>query len=300
LTIYRIIAKNTGIHYPEEPKNSTPESTTQHSMKNIIGGAATNRINSMPARSLWSRNELLLVFRLYCRTPFGKLHQHNPEIIDIAQLIGRTPSAVAMKACNFASLDPVQQSRDISALGHVSKSDRDLWMAFELNSEEIAAEAETVYSSIIGHKVIIDNDSQIELPEGPTEVERVMRTRRVQAFFRATVLTSYEYRCALSGITVPELLNASHIIPWKDNITRRADPRNGIVLNALYDRAFDRGFITFDKSLHVVVSERLKGNDPPLFQQYSLLKIEGQPLHLPYRFTPDPDAISYHREHVFK
>ena len=51
-----------------------------------------------------------MAFRLYCRTPFGKLHQHNPEIVALARALGRTASAVGMKACNFASLDPAQRA----------------------------------------------------------------------------------------------------------------------------------------------------------------------------------------------
>jgi putative restriction endonuclease len=204
----------------------------------------------------WSRDELLVAFRLYCRTPFGKLHQRNPDIIELAQLLGRTPSAVAMKACNFASLDPVQRARNISALGNVSQADRELWKSFEQNSESVAAEAEAAYGRL-GSQRAETEDQDWEMPQGPTEVERTVRTRRVQGFFRAAVLASYEFRCALSGIALPELLNASHIVPWNVDTERRADPRNGIALNTLYDRAFDRGLITFDESMRLVVSSQL-------------------------------------------
>ena len=85
-------------------------------------------------RRPWSRDELLVAFRLYCGTPFGKLHQHNPEIIETARLLGRTPSAVGMKAINFASLDPVQQARNITALGNTSRADRALWDEFTTNA----------------------------------------------------------------------------------------------------------------------------------------------------------------------
>jgi hypothetical protein len=252
----------------------------------------------MPSRIPWSRDQLLVAFRLYCRTPFGKLHQHNPEIIELSRLLGRTPSAVGMKACNFASLDPVQHARNIAALGNVSQADRDLWAAFEQNAEAVAAEAEAAYARLTGRDAP-PLETELDLPEGPTEVARTVRTRRVQAFFRAAVLASYESRCALSDIAVPELLNASHIIPWSENPARRADPRNGIALNVLYDRAFDRGLITFDESLRVVVSRRLKTSDPPILQRQALLDIEGKALRLPYRFAPDPAAMAHHREHVF-
>lgn len=247
----------------------------------------------------WSRDELLVAFRLYCRTPFGKLHQRNPDIIELARLLGRTPSSVAMKACNFASLDPVQRARNISALSNVSQADHELWKSFEHDSESVAVEAEAAYSRLDSQRAEPE-DQDLGIPQGPTEVERLVRTRRVQGFFRAAVLASYEFRCALSGIAPPELLNASHIVPWNIDKGRRADPRNGIALNTLYDRAFDRGLITFDESMRLVVSSRLrKDKNPPLLQKQIFLEMEGERLLKPYRFSPDPVAMTYHREKVF-
>lgn len=256
----------------------------------------------MPARSRdWTRGELLLAFRLYCRTPFGRLHKTNPDIIALSQQIDRTPSAVGMKACNFASLDPAQQARGIKGLTSASNADRVLWDEFAANPEAIAADAEAAYAQL----AVEDTQHatpQLEpdvFPQGPTETERAIRARRVQSFFRATVLTSYDHRCAISDLAVPELLNASHIIPWSVSVERRADPRNGICLNALYDRAFDRGLITFDEQLRVVVSDRLRVNDPPPLHREALLAIEGQPLHPPNRFKPDAKAMAFHREMVY-
>jgi putative restriction endonuclease len=253
----------------------------------------------MANRVRWSRDELLVTFRLYCRTPFGRLHQHNPEIVELAGLLGRTPSAVGMKACNFASLDPVQRARNIAALANVSRADRELWQEFAENAEGVAAEAEEAFSRIRGADVEIPAHVALAIPDGPTEIDRTVRTRRVQAFFRAAVLASYEYRCALSDVSIPELLNASHIIPWKINTCRRADPRNGLALNALYDRAFDRGLITFDESLRLVLSDRLRLADSPLFHRHALLEMEGRKLRCASRFQLDPAAMAYHREHVF-
>jgi predicted restriction endonuclease len=196
-------------------------------------------------------------------------------------------------------MDPVQLARNIAGLGNASQADSELWVAFHANPEGVAAEAEAAYARLSGRDAP-PLESEIDLPEGPTEVTRAVRTRRVQAFFRAAVLTSYDYRCALSDIVVPGLLNASHIIPWRDNTARRADPRNGIALNALYDRAFDQGLITFDESLRLVVSPRLRDGDPPLLQQQALLELEQRELRLPQRFSPDPVAMAYHRARVFR
>jgi hypothetical protein len=272
-------------------------------------------------RKAWSHEELLIVFRLYCRTPFGRLHQRNPEIINLARQIGRTPGAVAMKACNFASLDPQQQARNIKALGNVSRADRELWEAFLNDSESVAQKAEAVYVAIGGKESDdylpelgyteesisrtisqkkIPSLKHLKTPDGPTEKEALVKARRVQSFFRAAILNSYEYRCALTGLAIPELLTASHIIPWSVDEKRRADPRNGICLNAFHDRAFDRGLITFDKDLRVVVSPELaKSEDSPL-QREQLMGIVDHPLRLPTRFIPDAAALEYHREHIFR
>lgn len=247
----------------------------------------------------WSRDQRLVAFRLYCRTPFGRLHQHNPEIIELASAIGRTPSAVAMKTCNFASLDPMQQAKGVVGLGNVSSQDEALWIEFEADAEAVAAEAEAAYARLTGHDAP-PLETELVLPKGLTEIKRVVRTRRVQPFFRAAVLASYDFRCALSDVAVPELLNASHIIPWKTNIGRRADPRNGIALNVLYDRAFDRGMIAFDETLRVVIAPFLKSMNPPVFHRQALLELEGRQLRLPFRFAPDPIALAHHREHVFR
>ncbi len=277
----------------------------------------------MTTRRAWSRTELLLAFRLYCGTPFGRLHQRNPDIIELGRLLNRTPSAVGMKACNFASLDPAQQARQIAALGNVSRADRLLWDEFQADPESIAAEAEAAYERL-ATPAQPDATAEPDLHQpaakpfrgeagdGPTEAARLVRTRRVQAFFRAAVLAGYDNRCALTGLAVPQLLNASHIIPWSVNVARRADPRNGIALNVLHDRAFDRGLITFDESLRLVLSPRLcegmcdsrggvpQGRSLGDFHRQTLLALAGRQLQTPNRFPPDPKAMEYHRKRVFR
>lgn len=245
---------------------------------------------------------MLVVFRLYCRTPFGRLYSRNPEIIELAGLIGRTPGAVAMKAVNFANLDPHHRARNVSGLQNSSAADRALWADAQDDWERIALECEVAYQRLqgaTGQEAGYEGEPG-SAPDGPTEAERTTRVRRVQAFFRATVLAGYEYRCAISGLAVPELLNASHIIPWAANTKRRADPSNGIALNALYDRAFDRGLITIDESFRVVVSSQLDVSDPPDFHRVALLEASHRAMTMPRRFPPDPAALRHHREHVFK
>lgn len=252
----------------------------------------------MARTDLWTRDQLLLALRLYMRLPFGKLHRRNPEIIELAKQIGRTPNALAMKACNFANLDPALQARGIRGLANLSNSDREIWTEFSNNSEALAAESEEAAERIAGVGELAGTD--FSSPDGPTEVDRTIRARRVQSFFRATILTTYDSRCALSGISHTELLTASHIIPWSKSIERRADPRNGLCLNALLDRAFDRGLFSFDDNFHVIVSHRLRNSLTDARLLCSLDQIEGVALQIPARFPPDPEAIRFHRSTIFQ
>lgn len=242
----------------------------------------------------WQEDELLLTLHLYCRTPFGKLHQTNPEIIKLAQIIDRTPSAVAMKACNFASLDPALAQKGLAG---ASKADRALWDAFMTNSTEVADKAEALYEMRVlpTEPITPETEKPIEFPTGPTETIREVKVRRVQRFFRQTVLESYNNRCAISGLAIPELLVASHIIPWSEDESRRADPTNGIALNALYDKAFDRHLISFDENFRLVLSERIKAKANDEVVKEYFLKVEGKVLEMPYRFCPDTAAIKIHR-----
>jgi putative restriction endonuclease len=249
----------------------------------------------MAERINWTRDQLLMALRLYMRLPFGKLHGKNPEIIQLAAKIGRTSNALAMKACNFASIDPKLNRKGLSG---ASQADRNIWQEFEGNPTQLALEAEDAAERLNVTKPAEELDWQP--PRGATEKESMVKVRRVQGFFRAAVMVSYEGKCAVTGLAVPELLVASHIIPWSADESRRADPTNGLLLNALLDKAFDRGLIGFDDDLRVIVSKVLLKVAKEAALDSSLLQLAGRKLRLPGRFKPDINAIHRHRINIFK
>ena len=108
-----------------------------------------------------------------------------------------------------------------------------------------------------------DFDDSFELAQGK-EALRLSKVRVNQGFFRTAVLSAYNNQCAITRIANVELLNTSHIIPWRVDSTNRLNPGNGICLNALHDRAFDRGLITIDDDYRVVVSDTILNNEHPL------------------------------------
>lgn len=249
-------------------------------------------------QALWTRSQQLIALRLYMRLPFGRLHGKNPEIIELAKHIGRTPGALAMKACNFASLDPAFRASNRAGLSGASNADRALWDEFSSDAEKFAAEAEEAVAAFDLESTKSKLD-EFQPPIGETDTSRLVRVRRVQSFFRAAVLTSYESRCAITGLATTELLVASHIIPWSVAVARRADPRNGICLSALFDRAFDRGLMTFDKSFCVVISEYLLRDAKTADLPCSINDAHGRKIRLPNRFSPDEAALEHHRTITF-
>jgi len=245
----------------------------------------------------WTEHELLIAMNLYCRLPFGQFDQSNKHVCEVAEKIDRTPGALAMKLSNLASLDSYHQSRGVVGLRGASNLDRKVWASFQENWSNMAEKSEAAFESLMTDATISQTKTEIEnyTPEGPSETERTVKARRLQQFFRKVVLASYENRCTLTGIAVPQLLVASHIIPWSENENRRADPTNGLCLNALHDKAFDRHLITFDEDFRLVVSSFLKKGEIPEFQSANFAKLEGTTLTLPHRFAPDPYALKEHR-----
>src|SRR5687768_1656515 len=90
----------------------------------------------------WTREHFLMALNLYCKLPFGKLHKGNPIIIEVAGKMGRTPSSLGMKLCNFASLDPVQQARGIKGLQGATVEDRRMWAEFQGDLTTLAPASE--------------------------------------------------------------------------------------------------------------------------------------------------------------
>lgn len=246
-------------------------------------------------RRLWTRNELLLAINLYCKTPFGRLHKGNPDIIRLAELLGRTPSALAWKLVNFASLDPSLQARGIKGAQNSSKLDKEIWEEFYNNWENLAFESEMLLFKNIQQIIPIEEQ---EIKEGK-EKERVVKTRVNQSFFRSTLLASYNNKCCITGITKTEFLIASHIVPWSIDRDNRLNPRNGILINALHDKAFEYGYITISTDYKVLVcSELLKSKETVSADYFK--NIHNQNLILPSRFLPDIEFIKYHNQEKFR
>lgn len=248
----------------------------------------------------WSRDELIIAFNLYCRTPFGKINKSNGDIIRVASSIGRTPSSLGMKMCNFARFDPILRKRNVKGLEHGSKQDEAIWKEFHEDWESLVFESQQAIAKFKGErgKEIVDEEVFLG-SDVPTEAQKSVRVRLVQRFFRETVLSSYNFSCAICRLNLPMLLNASHIIPWSKNKLRRVDPRNGLSLCALHDRAFDRGLISIDNDYCVIISKKIKPKRKCQMFEIAFKEMNGKRMKMPDRFFPDQNALNYHRNEIF-
>lgn len=245
----------------------------------------------------WSDEETILAFYYYCKIPFGKIHKTNPEVIRIADMLGRTPSSVVFKMGNLGHFDPELQKRNVSGLSNASKTDEAVVSRFRNNWEDLSFEAQRIEAQLKGlsiEKLSIDG-----IPVGDMR-ETTVRSRVNQQFFREAVLASYQQKCCITGISVPTLLIASHIKPWavSDPKTERTNPSNGLCLNALHDKAFDKGLITVLPDYTIAVSSTLRSNSNDNGTDW-LLQCEHQRIRLPEKFLPDKEFLQYHNDVIF-
>jgi hypothetical protein len=259
----------------------------------------------MAAGKRWTRDQLIVVLNLYHKLRFGQFDQRQPVIIDLAVRIGRTPSAVAMKLSNLASLDPALQLRGIQGLKGASNLDRTVWEEFQENRAELVPLSQERFDALF-----VETEAETtevipgtgirrtkRPPNGETEITRPTKQRRGQDYFREIVLNNYDNRCAVTGLAIRELLIASHILPWSGHETERLNVRNGIALNPLHDAAFDQGLIAFDDTLRMILSIRLKAFLPHESVKSQFESHEGNHLDLSDdTIPPDGGFLAKHRQ----
>jgi putative restriction endonuclease len=244
----------------------------------------------------WSREEHIIAFHLYNRIPFGRIHIRNPEVIELSGLLGRKVGSVSRKLANFSRLDPFHQARSVRGLEHGSKGEEEVWNEFLERPEALSYESAQLLAARLGcsiERVAEIDDS--ELPPPGKEREALVKLRVNQGFFRQRVLSVYDFRCCVTGLSCRPLLVASHIVPWSEDASNRLNPRNGLCLNALHDRAFDRGLMWIGLDYTIRISSRLRETTNVAQPAIDwLMGFDHKRLLLPEKFAPDPALLAVH------
>lgn len=244
---------------------------------------------------LWTRDQLILVINLYNKITFGQMHSRNPAVIALAGVIDRKPNAVALKLVNFASLDPRLKQKGMEK---TSVLDRLVWKEFSSDWGEHIFESEKLLSKKTNNSLekIYNIDLENLTQREGTDIERLVKTRVNQDRFREAVFTNFNNQCCISGIGITGLLVASHIVPWSKDITNRLNPKNGLALNALLDRAFDNHLITITPDLEVKISSKFKKYQEILSIKQNFIDYDGKTIIEPKKFYPDVDFLKMHND----
>lgn len=249
----------------------------------------------------WSREETMLAFELYCTLPPNEVNRaSNKQIQELAKAIGRTANSVKLKLQNFKSCDPSYTCDGKVGLANASKLDKVVCDEFLNNWDSLLFEVHNIKERMkIAYDDFGESTEGLKVLSGKDGI-RLQKVRIGQAFFRKAVLSEYDNKCCITGINIPKLLRASHIKPWKDcnDINEKSNPRNGLLLNALHDVAFDSGFITLDLNYRVVVSSQLQSADVSNCE--FITKYCGCKISAPTRFFPAKEFIEYHNNMIFR
>ena len=251
----------------------------------------------------WTRDELVVAFNLYFKIPFSKIGKKNPDVIELAVLLGRTPSSVSMKLGNFGRGDSELRRQGITGLGHGGRSEDEIWKEFDENPDELVCLSESILAKLKKRTVegISGISSEAVFSTEGKERDALTRVRVNQSFFRKAVLASYGYKCCVTGIFMESLLVASHIKPWASDMKNGANPRNGLCLNAFHDRAFDSGLMTITQDYKIKFSDIIKAGkymDTETGKRF-FTDFEGTAIILPEKFLPGREFIEHHNKFVF-
>lgn len=204
-----------------------------------------------------------------------------------------------MKIGNFGSLDPELAKRGIVGLSGASNLDREIWNEYSNDREKLAYESTVLIAKFSKKKI----EDVVELPEDEIqegkEKVRLLKTRVNQSFFRDSILGIYDSKCCITGLAIPKLLVASHIVPWADDAKNRLNPENGLCLNSIHDRAFDTGLMTVTTDYKIKLSKSILD-----FQKEETVKMffkdfEGMKITMPERYFPNKKFLEYHNTEIF-
>lgn len=255
----------------------------------------------MPRQNNWTREELILALSVYFQLPFGRLNHSTPEVRELARLIGRSDNSAALRLVNFAACDPYIINSGRKGMQAGVPVCKPIWDEFAENKELLFSEAQRIKASL-QHKTVEETLNITERDLEGKEREVVIKQRVNQSVFRSMILSNYEEHCAITGINIPELLVAGHIIPWSDcTPQQKLDAENGICLSALYDKAYDKGLITISPDDFTIrLSSALREYETQEYFDNHFGCINGKKITMPIEHKPNRDFLAYHRDHVFK
>lgn len=160
-----------------------------------------------------------------------------------------------------------------------------VFVDFELAAERKQSSLALTYGK--GKKQAVIKESKKSL--------NIRNARIGQGKYRDDLLEECPF-CPITMVNDERLLIASHIKPWaQSNDAEKIDPKNGFMFTPLYDKLFDRGFITFSDDKRMIISNWLSPRNCERLQLNNNQYFARLPLDDARR-----SYLSYHRNYIFK
>lgn len=279
-------------YYEYIKENSAPGSGTAHSYVaalDMLGAILQNRTFEFSQYSnLWNIKKPQVITKLY---EFVKVEQRKKHL---GAFGGHEPSSYWEGGYYSAALG--RYSKFLKLYKYVEQHEEQLWKIYKEAKKptaKLSRQLENLDFKDI-EKIVQEKDIDFRSKVGK-DILIQTKTRVNQDFFRKMILAEYNTQCCITGLNIPEVLRASHIVGWAEDKNNRMNPANGLCLSATYDAAFDRHLISFDDDYRLILSSSLKEHyTNKAFKEY-FLAFEGQELILPGRFYPDCGLLERHR-----
>ena len=163
------------------------------------------------------------------------------------------------------------------------------------DAQQLAQDLEKI--KIVPNPLLIPDDIAVNTPEGKSKLKEV-QVRQNQHIFRKMILSIYQGQCCLTGLSVQEVLRASHISAWASDTKNRMNPENGLCLSATYDAAFDRHLISFDEGYRLIFAPSLKEHYTNEAFKEQFQRLHGKKITMPIKFLPSQELLAKHREQL--
>ena len=250
----------------------------------------------MARDDVWTEKQITIVLYEYCQRPFGQFSGTKPFLKELGALINRTPGAIVRKVGNLASFDPQMRARGVGGLAHTSKLDKVVWDRYYGHWDQLAYDAEMLLAQLRNKE--LEESVKIDLSNLPTGLERKQEVKRRinQNFFREAVLSSYSYKCCITGISITPLLEACHISGWANDENNRTNPKNGLCMTQTFHHAYDKFLMAITPDYEIVLSEEIMGSAKNNATLSFLKELQGRQITLPEKFAPERDFLAQHFE----
>lgn len=199
-----------------------------------------------------------------------------------------------MKVGNIGRLDPDLKERGITGLVHGAKMEEQIWEEFYGNPELLAYESEKIIAQL--SNTSIENSTAIKVDDLPQGLERtvLIKQRVNQSFFRSAVMSAYNFRCCISGVNAPQLVDACHIVDWAEDFNNRTNPKNGLCMNPFFHKAYDKFLLAITPDMSIKISDELHQNATERSFANYLKEIDGKTILTPDKFIPQRELLEIH------